>query len=253
MRAVVLHATPCVGPSNALPWRPECPEPINARASRKSRLNLADRFNATIAWSARAVLARSQASPARMCGCASTGSESRAPPPPDWHAKLQRGAEGLECVARCRPGVVRTGGPRCLPLPAGAHALHRVLRTRRHRVMAARRTGRCRDGGRLAQAPQQRVPQQEGVRPAHAPRHRLPAMRLPCVACLCNIRHLARSPRQGWVRLLPRMGLYRCANCGKSQLFFHPQNRSLTPTEPCADDFTRNAPLPAWKSLPTSP
>lgn len=45
-------------------------------------------------------------------------------------------------------------------------------------------------------------------------------MSLPYFACLCHVRHLASSPRQGWIRLLPRVGLYRCANCGKSQLFF---------------------------------
>ncbi|MET3373593.1 hypothetical protein ABIC89_002655 [Variovorax boronicumulans] len=44
-------------------------------------------------------------------------------------------------------------------------------------------------------------------------------MGLPYFACLCNIKHLARSPKQGWTRLLPRMCLYHCANCGKSQLF----------------------------------
>jgi len=44
-------------------------------------------------------------------------------------------------------------------------------------------------------------------------------MQLPYFACLCNIKHLALASRQGWIRLLPRVGLYRCANCGKSQLF----------------------------------
>ncbi|WP_369632450.1 MULTISPECIES: hypothetical protein [unclassified Variovorax] len=45
------------------------------------------------------------------------------------------------------------------------------------------------------------------------------AMKLPYFACSCNIKHLESVPGQAWLRLLPRVQMYRCMNCGQSQVF----------------------------------
>lgn len=40
-------------------------------------------------------------------------------------------------------------------------------------------------------------------------------------ACMCDITHLKHLARSPWMRVLPWLGLYRCENCGRSQL--HPE------------------------------
>jgi hypothetical protein len=37
-------------------------------------------------------------------------------------------------------------------------------------------------------------------------------------ACACDAHHLARVRRRPWMRMLPWLRLYRCGQCGKSQL-----------------------------------
>lgn len=44
----------------------------------------------------------------------------------------------------------------------------------------------------------------------------------PFSACMCDITHLRGVPRSPWTHMLPWLCLYRCENCGKSQL--HPQH-----------------------------
>lgn len=37
-------------------------------------------------------------------------------------------------------------------------------------------------------------------------------------ACSCGAMHIVRIHRSVWMRLLPRLRLYRCASCGRRQL-----------------------------------
>ncbi|MDQ0045695.1 hypothetical protein [Variovorax boronicumulans] len=44
----------------------------------------------------------------------------------------------------------------------------------------------------------------------------------PFSACLCDVTHLRGLPRSPWTHMLPWLCLYRCENCGKTQL--HPSH-----------------------------